>query len=243
MAGNQENFDSKNTSTYNGTPESPPRVDTELGRRRHSSSPIPLVRRSHDESDADEEESKRDKKFVRFVDTLGLQLTSVKLFHHDELPNVPESAFNHLSLTSRTSSPPKQSDVLLPTFRQPGTLANFIVRLSEQKVLLESCQASAEDSVTVLSGEVKVVNVWFHKAVWVRYSYDGWASFAEIQATHKPDLHTGWTDTFLFRLPLLPRKDTRPPWDTLQFAIRYHTHGNIYWDNNYTHNYRLQLFH
>ncbi|OXA49397.1 Glycogen-binding subunit 76A [Folsomia candida] len=181
MAGNQENFDSKNTSTYNGTPESPPRVDTELGRRRHSSSPIPLVRRSHDESDADEEESKRDKKFVRFVDTLGLQLTSVKLFHHDELPNVPESAFNHLSLTSRTSSPPKQSDVLLPTFRQPGTLANFIVRLSEQKVLLESCQASAEDSVTVLSGEVKVVNVWFHKAVWVRYSYDGWASFAEIQ--------------------------------------------------------------
>ncbi|OXA42335.1 Glycogen-binding subunit 76A, partial [Folsomia candida] len=77
---------------------------------------------------------------------------------------------------------PKRCDVLLPTLSQPGTLANFVVRLSEQKVLLESCQASVEDSVTVLMGEVKIVNVSFHKSVWIRYSYDGWDSFAEIQA-------------------------------------------------------------
>lgn len=183
------------------------------------------------------------KKIVRFADVLGLDLERVKTFM-DEIPKVPPSAFKDLSLATELNNAfslnctissqalplkPKQTSaddrIILPNFHQPFTQTNFYQQLHEKRVMLETAYS---DNSNYIIGTIRVVNVGFEKAVYVRYSQDDWVSSQEIQALYNATCHDVTTDKFNFSLFINNR---------LSFCLRYTVNGQEYWDNNNGANY------
>lgn len=230
----------------------------------HESSPVVSVEQSHTEEDDDDIETKRRhfrrcsslktgktppgtpgrKKIVRFADVLGLDLADVKTFL-DEVPTVPKSAYEDLHGIELSSSPvldsplariavaiPKAEKVLIPLFQQPSMQPNFLDRVRNNNVCLESAYVS-DSAFSAISGLVRVKNIDFHKSVYIRYSIDKWRSFSDLQAKYVPSSCDGFSDKFTFVL----YAHTLTPGQRLEFAVRYHSCGAQYWDNNGGNNY------
>lgn len=177
------------------------------------------------------------KKFVRFADVLGLDLADVKTFL-DEIPSIPRSAFEDLEI-SDTEAPiqlgPRADKILMPLFQQPGGLSNFFDIVREKQVSLENATISDHLNLTI-SGTVRVKNLDFHKSVHIRYSTDGWRSFADLQANYVQNSCDGFSDTFTFVM----FGNTMQIGQRLEFAVRFHCKGQQFWDNNYGANYCFQ---
>ncbi|KAM9288629.1 protein phosphatase 1 regulatory subunit 3E [Morus bassanus] len=182
------------------------------------------------------------RKTVRFADSLGLELTSVRHFCEADLPRVPPPAAPPRPADLlKTRKPPALGDLepvpfgpplLEPLFPpQPGAGPGFAERVRQHKVRLEWVRAEPAG----LRGAVRVLNLAYEKAVSVRYTLDGWASCAEVPAAYQPaGPADGLTDRFAFLLPL-PAAEA-----ALEFAVRYRVAGAEYWDNNEGENYRLR---
>lgn len=174
------------------------------------------------------------KKIVRFADVLGLDLADVRTFL-DEIPKIPNSAYNDLSCNSDTSSNNQNTKILLPLFQQPGGQANFLDIIKEKNVCLENVMV--EDPVSfAIKGTVRVRNLDFHKTVHIRYSIDSWKNCSDLQATYVQNSCDGFSDKFSFLL----YANTLNVGERLEFAIRYQAKGNQYWDNNFGVNYCFQ---
>jgi hypothetical protein len=195
------------------------------------------------------------KKIVRFADVLGLDLADVRTFL-DEIPKVPRSAYEDLqcaelsdtaasSLREITlsdvlvpecmSGTTKSDRCLIPLFQQPGGQPDFIDRVRDNFVCLEN--AAVTDTVSYsISGTVRVRNLDFHKSVHVRYTLDGWKTFADLQAIYVPNSCDGFSDKFSFIL----YAHTVQVGQRLEFAIRFQCRGGQYWDNNRAANYAFQ---
>ncbi|XP_017843452.2 glycogen-binding subunit 76A [Drosophila busckii] len=177
------------------------------------------------------------KKIVRFADVLGLDLADVKTFL-DEIPTIPKSAFEDLEILD-TEPPmqlgPKSDKLLMPLFQQPGGLVTFLDAVREKQVSLEN--AAVSDSINqTISGSVRVRNLDFHKSVHVRYSLDGWRSFADLQANYVENSCDGFSDKFTFVL----FGNSLHVGQRLEFAVRFQCKGQQFWDNNYGANYCFQ---
>lgn len=195
------------------------------------------------------------KKIVRFADVLGLDLADVRTFL-DEIPRVPRSAYEDLQCAdlSDTNNPSLReaalSDILgsvclsgkskpdrclIPLFQQPGGQPDFIDRVRDNFVCLEN--ALVTDTVSYsISGTVRVRNLDFHKSVHVRYTLDGWKTFADLQATYFPNSCDGFSDKFNFVL----YAHTLQLGQRLEFAIRFQCKGGQHWDSNRGANYAFQ---
>ncbi|XP_034484052.1 glycogen-binding subunit 76A [Drosophila innubila] len=177
------------------------------------------------------------KKIVRFADVLGLDLADIKTFL-DEIPTIPKSAFEDLEILE--SEPPmllgpKSDKLLMPLFQQPGGLATFLDAVREKQVSLEN--AAVTDSINqTISGSVRVRNLDFHKSVHVRYSLDGWRSYADLQANYVENSCDGFSDKFTFVL----FGNSLHVGQRLEFAVRFQCKGQQFWDNNYGANYCFQ---
>ncbi|XP_074957407.1 protein phosphatase 1 regulatory subunit 3E-like [Phalacrocorax aristotelis] len=191
------------------------------------------------------------RKTVRFADSLGLELTSVRHFCEADLPQVPLPAPLPPQPRSadlfKTRKPPVLGDLepvlfgpppllLEPLFPpQPGASPGFAERVRQHKVRLEWVRAEPAG----LRGAVRVLNLAYEKAVSVRYTLNRWASCAEVPAAYQPaGPADGLTDRFTFVLPLpvaAPGAEA-----ALEFAVRYRVAGAEYWDNNEGKNYRLR---
>ncbi|KAH8408043.1 hypothetical protein KR222_002207 [Zaprionus bogoriensis] len=177
------------------------------------------------------------KKIVRFADVLGLDLADVKTFL-DEIPTIPKSAFEDLEILE--SEPPlqlgpKSDKLLMPLFQQPGGLATFLDAVREKQVSLEN--AAVTDNINqTISGSVRVRNLDFHKSVHVRYSLDGWRSYADLQANYVENSCDGFSDKFTFVL----FGNSLHVGQRLEFAVRFQCKGQQFWDNNYGANYCFQ---
>ena len=87
------------------------------------------------------------KKEVRFADALGLDLESIRhILNIDEPPVVPDSAMKDLDLRDKSVDSfalpaPKMVQVkhLCTCFSQPGCSPDFLRRVQERKVSLETC--------------------------------------------------------------------------------------------------------
>ncbi|KAL5293262.1 hypothetical protein ACFFRR_011808 [Megaselia abdita] len=177
------------------------------------------------------------KKFVRFADVLGLDLADVKTFM-DEIPSIPKSAFEDLEITEPDAPiqlGPKADKILMPLFQQPGGLPNFLDAVREKQVSLENAAISDHFNLTI-SGSVRVRNLDFHKSVHIRYSLDGWRSFADLQANYVQNSCDGFSDTFTFVM----FGNTMHIGQRLEFAVRFQCKGQQFWDNNYGANYCFQ---
>uniref|UniRef100_A0A3B5A6U8 CBM21 domain-containing protein n=1 Tax=Stegastes partitus TaxID=144197 RepID=A0A3B5A6U8_9TELE len=189
-------------------------------RRRCKSLPTPTERAKLEISRS---RSPTSQKKVRFADSLGLELISVKHFDDTDVPEVPErilaklpkGTFHLNHLDTKFPRPPAQS----------------IFMELEVKVMLESVEADEFS----LSGFVRVLNLAFEKSVSLRYSLNNWITFMDSLASYVPDSSDGVTDQFCFKIVMPTYLDNG---GTLQFAIKYCVEGEEFWDNNNGNNYK-----
>ncbi|PNF24961.1 hypothetical protein B7P43_G09161 [Cryptotermes secundus] len=196
------------------------------------------------------------KKIVRFADVLGLDLADVRTFL-DEIPKVPRSAYEDLQCAELSdtvadssmregtlsdilgsvclSGKSKPDRCLIPLFQQPGGQPDFIDRVRDDFVCLENAMVTDTVSYSI-SGTVRVRNLDFHKSVHVRYTLDGWKTFADLQATYVPNTCDGFSDKFSFVL----YAHTVQVGQRVEFAIRFQCRGGQYWDSNRGANYAFQ---
>ncbi|XP_034044889.1 protein phosphatase 1 regulatory subunit 3E [Thalassophryne amazonica] len=180
-------------------------------------------------------------KKVRFADSLGLELISVKHFDDTDEPEVPQRILaklpkgpmhlNHLD--TKFPRAPTQSVFMELQFTNPGTLPGFEQKVREVRVMLESVQADEFS----LSGFVRVLNLAFEKSVSLRYSLNNWITFMDSLASYVPNSSDGVTDKFCFKIVMPTFLDSG---GTLQFAIKYCVDGHEFWDNNQGHNYKVR---
>uniref|UniRef100_UPI00358EA318 protein phosphatase 1 regulatory subunit 3E-like n=1 Tax=Myxine glutinosa TaxID=7769 RepID=UPI00358EA318 len=179
------------------------------------------------------------RKRVRFADSLGLDLAVVRHYRHQDEPAVPQRVLAALrppgadpwrGVKAGGKPSPPEAQLLQPEFEAQGRSADFLRKVSTQKVCLESIGQSAMG----LRGVVRVLNLSFEKAVWVRHSADGWCSHSDIPARYLPGSSDGKTDQFAFELTC---PASMRPGETLHFALRYYVGGLDFWDNNGGSNY------
>ncbi|MBN3322563.1 PPR3A phosphatase, partial [Atractosteus spatula] len=124
-----------------------------------------------------------------------------------------------------------------PAFSCPAA-SELLEALRARKVEVESVSA-VEDEPLALRGVVRVLNVSYHKSVYVRCTMDGWKTFFDHVADYAPGSCDGETDRFSFQLafaaPFL--------FDgaRLEFVVRYETPAGVYWANNQGVNYAAEL--
>ncbi|XP_003228666.1 protein phosphatase 1 regulatory subunit 3E [Anolis carolinensis] len=236
-------------SESEGRPRSRPRRRRHLfggpkrrGRRRTRSAPARGRSRGPSRS-----RSPGTRKRVRFADSLGLELTSVRQFWPNDLPQVPERVHTQLRRDSLSHfapclpfCPPVKDPLSLqcllePTFLDPLSMPDFSQRLLAQCVLLEGARAEG----SCVSGTIRVLNLAYEKRVSVRYTWDYWATKHDARASYAAPAGRGrdHADRFAFRL-LLPVP--LPPGVFLEFALCYLVGGKEFWDNNEGRNYSFR---
>uniref|UniRef100_A0A3P8SIN0 CBM21 domain-containing protein n=1 Tax=Amphiprion percula TaxID=161767 RepID=A0A3P8SIN0_AMPPE len=183
-------------------------------RRRCKSLPTPTERAKLEISRS---RSPTSQKKVRFADSLGLELISVKHFDDTDVPEVPER------ILAKLPKGPFHLNHMDTKFPKPPA--------QEVKVMLESVEADEFS----LSGFVRVLNMAFEKSVSLRYSLNNWITFMDSLASYVPDSSDGVTDKFSFKIVMPTYLDNG---GTLQFAIKYCVGGEEFWDNNNGNNYK-----
>lgn len=196
------------------------------------------------------------KKFVRFADAMGLDLQRVHTFR-DEIPTVPAAAFRGLDMQARAASPPPAPAAsfqmsfgsaalsaggggaplrhLVPMFLQPGGSLCFLDRLRRERVVLEN--VTCDNDEFYVHGVVRVLNMDFHKAVFVRHTLDEWRTGPELRAEYLPGSCDGLSDRFRFTL----HAASLMAGERLHFVVRLECLGQEYWDNNCGENYSVQM--
>ncbi|XP_030198405.1 uncharacterized protein ppp1r3aa, partial [Gadus morhua] len=177
---------------------------------------------------------------VSFADAFGLDLVSVKEF--DAAPDPPQARVSVDGPPSGKAPPPggppqAQADSHLSClFSVPSGPEELRRRLWEQKVELESIELLPGTST--LRGVVRVENLCYCKAVYVRVSPDGWRSHFELPAAYVPGSSDRETDRFTFiyalETPVQGAAGTR-----MEFCLRYETEMATFWANNRGLNYVL----
>lgn len=176
------------------------------------------------------------KKSVRFADILGLDLADIRTFL-DEVPKIPKSAYEDLDVTlpAPVQLGPPLEKVLVPLFQQPGCLPNFIDRLRDTQVCLESAAVTDPINLTI-TGCARVRNLDFHKSVHIRYSLDNWRSYSDLSASYVENSCDGFSDKFSFIL----FGNSLQIGQRVEMALRFQAKGEQFWDNNYGLNYCFQ---
>lgn len=183
------------------------------------------------------------KKKLSFADDHGQPLYTEKIIN--ELPHQPpairsgklDRLVERLKLTiplDTAEQIQKPRKAFLIDFKQPmSDYIAFKEKLTTNLVALENI-VSRNRSIL---GTVKVQNVCFEKKVIVRFTYDGWRSSADIEATHIKNAYEGdLQDTFKFTTKV---PDTYNPVNTIEFCVCFRTPTGEHWDNNHGQNYRM----
>ncbi|MGH0122333.1 UNVERIFIED_CONTAM: hypothetical protein FKN15_055093 [Acipenser sinensis] len=206
--------------------------------RRAKSLPAPL---EHTKPEIKVTPSPARQKKVRFADSLGLELISVKHFSNADVPEVPihvmarleqQKPPNHLwNVDVRRT--PTQSNFLETQFVNPFQAPGFLERVQQLKVSLETV---GTDDFSI-NGVIRVLNISFEKKVFVRYTLDNWLTFMDVPASYIYNSSNGTTDRFSFKLITPTFQESG---GTLQFAIKYCVGVEEYWDNNKGNNYKIK---
>lgn len=197
---------------------------------RPKSSPLPR-RKSSDEEDSEPGPPPCGSRRVSFADSLGLTLVQVKEFDTWDVPKLPVYEF------SESKAKKDAEDCFLSplNFSRPLSAEELLVRVQEQKVELDTVEILPE--TTTLRGVVRVLNVSFSKAVYVRTTLDTWSSHFDLLAEYMPGHSDSRTDCFSFKLTLVP--PFGPQGARVDFCLRYETSAGTFWANNNDANYVL----
>lgn len=201
---------------------------------RPKSSPLPRRKSSVSDEDSDPEPPLCGSRRVSFADAKGLSLVQVKEFEMWDVPNLPRFDF------CEAETKDKDKYYLSPvTFSLPLPPEELFFRVQEQKVELETIELLP--GTTILKGVIRVLNISFTKAVYVRTTLDTWSSYFDLLAEYIPGSSDGLMDSFSFKLTLVPPFGEQGA--RVDFCLRYETPVGTFWSNNNHRNYVLFCHH
>lgn len=197
---------------------------------RPKSSPLPRRRTSFTDEESESELPPSGFRRVSFADAKGLRLVQVKEFDQWDVPKLPgyESSDGKGKDAEEYFLSPLTFPLLLST-------KDLSVKVQEQKVELETIELLP--GTTTLKGVVRVLNISFNKAVYVRTTLDTWSSHFDLLAEHIPGSSTSLMDSFSFKLTLVPPFGEQGA--RVDFCLRYETPVGTFWANNNNENYVL----
>uniref|UniRef100_A0A673AW30 CBM21 domain-containing protein n=1 Tax=Sphaeramia orbicularis TaxID=375764 RepID=A0A673AW30_9TELE len=197
---------------------------------RPKSSPLPRRKSSLTDDDSEPEPPLSGSRRVSFADAKGLNLVQVKEFDKWDIPMVP--GYDYPDGRSRD----EEEYFIVPlNFSIQLSTEELFAKVHEQKMELETIELLP--GTTILKGMIRVLNVSFSKAVYIRTTLDNWASHFDLLAEYIPGSSDGMMDSFSFKLTLVP------PFEELgtrvDFCLRYETSVGTFWSNNNNMNYVL----
>lgn len=167
------------------------------------------------------------KKTVRFSDTIE----HIRLFYQWEAPTTATTISWSQQLNGHKKTVDTNSGLLLST-------AN--AHANEKAVVqLEYFSVQPNQQHQVVTGQCCVVNLAFEKHVIVRYTFDNWRTFVDMDAVYQgPCSSNNSKDCFSFSFVWHDKADEN---QQVQFALRYIVNGQEFWDNNNGQNYTASL--
>ncbi|XP_047468041.1 protein phosphatase 1 regulatory subunit 3G [Mugil cephalus] len=183
-----------------------------------------------------------ERKRVKFADSMGLTLESVKHFSSLEEPEIPSKV-----LSRHKSFPPQQQGVLndlCQSFKSGlGTdrlvacfpeLRDAELRVQRLRVCLEKVVITQFD----VRGQIRVLNCCSDQEVGVRYTFNEWLSYVDAQAPPVAAEEPGCAgQRFAFTVYTPPFMD---PSSAVHFAVYLRGEEGEFWDNNEGQNYTLR---
>ncbi|XP_061702642.1 protein phosphatase 1 regulatory subunit 3A isoform X2 [Syngnathoides biaculeatus] len=178
-------------------------------------------------------------KRVSFADTIGGDLVDVREFvafdSDDDDSDDSAGRDEERPKYGRTRREPRF--LVHPEFEPLGGGA-LLEAVRAHRVRVEHV-APVEREPLAFGGLVRVLNVSFHKAVYVRSTMDNWATYFDHPAEYVQGSHDGDTDAFSFKLSFAPPYVTHG--SRIEFVVRYETTEGDFWDNNSRMNYVVSL--
>ncbi|XP_048878136.1 uncharacterized protein si:ch211-167b20.8 isoform X2 [Brienomyrus brachyistius] len=171
---------------------------------------------------------------VSFADAGGGELVQVREFVAFESNEGDESEEEQEQATALYSEPIYS---VRPNFHLP-TETELLLAVRTNKVELEKV-SSMEDEPLAFSGLIRVLNISFHKSVYVRFTMDGWRTSFDYPAEYLHGSNNVETDQFTFKLSF-----AQPyifPGARIDFVVRYESAEGEYWANNRGKNYSVVL--
>lgn len=183
-----------------------------------------------------------ERKRVKFADSMGLNLASVKHFSSLEDPQIPSKV---LSRHKSFPPPPQQQDFineLCHTFKSSLDTDRLFAcfpepreterRVQQLRVCLEKVIITQFD----VRGQIRVLTDCPEKEVGVRYTFNDWLSYVDAQAL--PAAAPGFVgDRFSFTVYTPPFMD---PSSAVHLAVYLKSEDGEFWDNNEGQNYTLR---
>lgn len=197
---------------------------------RPKSSPLPRRKSSLSDEDLELVPPPCGSRRVSFADSLGLNLVQVKEFDTWDVPKL--SDFDSSEGREKDS---EEYFISPSNFSLPLPTEELFTKVRDQKVELETIELLP--GTTILKGVIRVLNVSFDKAVYVRTSLNSWSSHFDLLAEYIPGSSQGLMDCFSFRLTLVP--PFRKQGARVDFCLRYETPVGTFWANNGSRNYTL----
>ncbi|XP_028437635.1 protein phosphatase 1 regulatory subunit 3A isoform X2 [Perca flavescens] len=177
------------------------------------------------------------RKRVSFADTTGGDLVDVKEFaalDSDEEEDIAKWEEEEAKYRKPEREPTYH---VQPEFTVPSSSA-LLQAVHSKKVEVEQI-SPAENEPLAFSGVIRVLNISFHKAVYIRSTMDNWATYFDHPAEYVQGSHDGCTDQFSFKLSFAPPYITHG--SRIEFVVRYETSDGDYWANNSSMNYVVTL--
>lgn len=181
------------------------------------------------------------RKRVKFADSMGLNLASIKHFSTLEEPQIPNKV-----LSRHKSFPPQENvmndlcqsfkasldtDRLVSCFPEPRDVDRRVQQLC---VCLEKVTITQFD----VRGLIRVVTGCSDKSVGVRYTFNDWLSYVDAQALPVAADQSGFVgERFSFTMYMPPVMD---PSSSVHFAVYLKSEEGEFWDNNGSLNYTLR---
>ncbi|XP_030279488.1 protein phosphatase 1 regulatory subunit 3A isoform X3 [Sparus aurata] len=176
-------------------------------------------------------------KKVSFADTTGGDLVDVKEFVAFDSDDEEESARWEEEEAKYRKPQREPTYQVLPEFHAPSEGA-LLQAVQANKLEVERV-SPVENEPLAFSGLVRVLNISFHKAVYIRSTMDSWATYFDHPAEYVQGSHDGATDQFSFKLSFAPPYITHG--SRIEFVVRYETSDGDYWANNSSMNYMVTL--
>ncbi|XP_041656385.1 protein phosphatase 1 regulatory subunit 3A isoform X1 [Cheilinus undulatus] len=176
-------------------------------------------------------------KRVSFADTTGGDLVDVKEFVAFDSDDEEDSARWEEEEAKYRKPGREPTYSVLPEFHAPAESA-LLQAVRTNKVEVEQ-MSPVEDEPLAFCGVVRVFNVSFHKAVYIRSTMDNWATYFDHPAEYVQGSHDGDTDQFSFKLSFAPPYTTHG--SRIEFVVRYETSEGDFWANNSSMNYVVTL--
>lgn len=176
-------------------------------------------------------------KRVSFADTTGGDLVDVKEFVAFDSDDEEASA-RWEEEEAKYRKPDREPIYRVqPEFNAPA--GNALLQVVQANKVEVERMSQVEGEPLAFSGIVRVLNVSFNKAVYIRSTMDSWGSYYDHPAEYVQGSHDGVTDQFSFKLSFAPPYITHG--SRIEFVIRYETSEGDFWANNSKMNYVVTL--